>query len=135
AGSVEAPEAEGARAGDAAVDANATPGAGRGRTILVIEDDAAFAGAVKDLAASLDFDCLVTDNALDGLALAREHRPQGILLDIGLPDQSGLAVLEQLKRDPATRPIPVHVISASDHTQAALELGAIGYIVKPAMPE
>src|SRR5690606_14717174 len=78
AGSVEAPEAEGARAGDAAMDANATPGAGRGRTILVIEDDAAFAGAVKDLAASLDFDCLVTDNALDGLALARQHRPQGI---------------------------------------------------------
>ncbi len=107
----------------------------RGRTILLIEDDAAFADAVKDLAASLDFDCLVTDNALDGLALARERMPQGILLDIGLPDQSGLAVLEQLKRDPRTRPIPVHVVSAADHTQAALELGAIGYIVKPAMPE
>ncbi len=107
----------------------------RGRSILVIEDDAAFADVVKDLAAALDFDCVVTDNALDGLAIARERLPQGILLDIGLPDQSGLAVLEQLKRDPRTRPIPVHVVSASDHTQAALELGAIGYIVKPAMPE
>src|SRR5690606_34160588 len=54
----------------------------RGRTILVIEDDRVFADVVKDLAATLDFDCLVTDNALDGLALARERQPQGILLDI-----------------------------------------------------
>src|SRR5690606_10824230 len=107
----------------------------RGRSILVIEDDAAFADVVKDLAAALDFDCVVTDNALDGLAIARERLPPGILLDIGLPDQPGLPVLEQLKRDPRTRPIPVHVVSASDHTQAALELGAIGYIVMPAMPE
>ena len=107
----------------------------RGRTILIIEDDATFANIVKDLARELDFDCVITDNALEGLALARELVPNGILLDIGLPDRSGLAVLEQLKRDPMTRPIPVHIVSASDHTQVALELGAIGYIMKPAMPE
>jgi signal transduction histidine kinase/DNA-binding response OmpR family regulator len=107
----------------------------RGRTILVIEDDAAFAGIVKELAHNLDLDCVIANNALDGLALARELQPKGILLDLGLPDRSGLAVLEQLKRDPLTRPIPVHIVSASDYTQVALELGAIGYIMKPAMPE
>ena len=107
----------------------------RERTILLIEDDDSFAAVVKDLASELDFDCVATDNALDGLALARELQPRGILLDIGLPDRSGLAVLEQLKRDPATRPIPVHVVSASDHTQVALELGAIGYVQKPVMPQ
>ena len=52
-------------------------------------------------------------------------------LDVGLPAQSGLAVLERLKRDVATRHIPVHVVSAADHTQTALSLGAIGYLVKP----
>jgi signal transduction histidine kinase/DNA-binding response OmpR family regulator len=116
-------------------DSDGAGAARQGRTILIIEDDAAFAAIVKDLARELDFDCVVTDNALKGLALARDLLPKGILLDIGLPDRSGLAVLEQLKRDPLTRPIPVHIVSASDHTQVALELGAIGYIMKPAMPQ
>jgi len=107
----------------------------RGRTILIIEDDDTFAEIVKNLAGELDFDSVTTGNALEGLALARELLPEGILLDLGLPDRSGLAVLEQLKRDPITRPIPVHVVSASDHTQVALELGAVGYIMKPAMRE
>ena len=114
-----------------AADAAALQAPQRGRTILLIEDDPAFAGIVKELAQELDLDCVTTDNALEGLALARELLPKGILLDLGLPDRSGLAVLEQLKRDPATRPIPVHIVSASDHTQVALELGAIGYIMKP----
>jgi len=136
AGASAARPAEGGHAGEPADGAN--PGnraPDRGRTILVIEDDPAFAGIVKELAQGLDFDCVSADNALAGLALARELQPKGILLDLGLPDRSGLAVLEQLKRDPLTRPIPVHIVSASDHTQVALELGAIGYIVKPAMPE
>ena len=107
----------------------------RGRTILIIEDDDTFAEIVKNLALELDLDCVISNNALEGLALARQLLPKGILLDLGLPDRSGLAVLEELKRDPLTRPIPVHVVSASDHTQVALELGAIGYIMKPAMRE
>ena len=122
-------------AGDSREIAGDTSNARQGRTILIIEDDATFAAIVRDLARDLDFDCVITDNALAGLSLARELLPKGILLDIGLPDRSGLAVLEQLKRDPMTRPIPVHIVSASDHTQVALELGAIGYIMKPAMPE
>jgi CheY-like chemotaxis protein len=54
-----------------------------------------------------------------------------VLLDIELPDTSGLAVLESLKRNPLTRHIPVHMVSVADHTQTALELGAIGYALKP----
>jgi CheY-like chemotaxis protein len=75
---------------------------------------------------------LVAGTAQEALQLAREFRPSGILLDIGLPDASGLAVLEQLKRDPATRPIPVHMVSALDRAQTARELGAIGHLMKPA---
>ena len=54
-----------------------------------------------------------------------------MVLDVGLPDQSGLAVLDRLKRDVATRHIPIHVVSASDHAQTALSLGAVGYMLKP----
>ncbi len=107
----------------------------RGRLILVIEDDMAFAGILYELAHELDFDCAVAAGADEGLTLARELAPSGILLDVGLPDASGLAVLESLKRDPATRHIPIHVVSASDHVQTALELGAIGYALKPVQRE
>src|SRR5690606_29182682 len=56
-------------------------------------------------------------------------------LDVGLPDQSGLSVLERLKRDPAIRHIPVHMVSVHDRSQTALELGAVGYMLKPAARE
>ncbi|HEY4015303.1 MAG TPA: response regulator [Polyangiaceae bacterium] len=102
-----------------------------GRLILAVEDDAAFARVLFDLAHELDFDCVVAPTAEDGLHLARELQPSGILLDIGLPDASGLSVLERLKRDPATRHVPIHVVSASDNAQTAFELGAVGYAVKP----
>jgi CheY-like chemotaxis protein len=69
------------------------------------------------------------------MLLARELLPQGILLDVGLPDGSGLSVLERLKRDPATRHIPVHMISVNDLRQTAMELGAVGYALKPVRHE
>ncbi len=62
-------------------------------------------------------------------------QPSGILLDIGLPDQSGLTVLEWLKHDPLTRHIPIHIVSATDHADVALHLGAIGYTLKPSARE
>ncbi len=106
-----------------------------GRLILVVEDDVEFSRALVNLAHELDFDCVVAGTAEEGLALAAELRPSGILLDIGLPDVSGLSVLERLKRDPATRHIPVHVVSGMDRGQVALELGAVGYLIKPATRE
>jgi len=106
-----------------------------GRLILAVEDDVEFARALVALAHDLDFDCVVASTAEQALALAGELRPSGILLDIGLPDSSGLSVLERLKRDPATRHIPVHVVSALERTQVALELGAVGFLIKPATRE
>ncbi len=106
-----------------------------GRMILVVEDDVTFAEALVGMAHELDFDCVVAQSAEEALALASELRPNGILLDIGLPDVSGLSVLERLKRDPATRHIPVHVVSGLERSQVALELGAIGYVIKPATRE
>jgi CheY-like chemotaxis protein len=106
-----------------------------GRLILVVEDDPVFARALVELAHELDFDCIVAGSADEALVLAASHGPSGVLLDIGLPDVSGLSVLERLKRDPSTRHIPVHVVSATEQAHLAMELGAVGHLLKPATRE
>jgi signal transduction histidine kinase/DNA-binding response OmpR family regulator/CHASE3 domain sensor protein len=106
-----------------------------GRLVLVIEDEPGFAQALFDLAHELGYRCIVSGTAGDALRVAQERAPHAILLDIGLPDRSGLAVLQELKAHPKTRHIPVHVVSASDRSEAALHLGAIGYAVKPTTRE
>jgi signal transduction histidine kinase/CheY-like chemotaxis protein/CHASE3 domain sensor protein len=101
------------------------------RSLLIIEDDVAFARVIFDLAHELEFKGLVATTAEDGLALARHYYPSAIVLDVGLPDRSGLAVLDALKRDARTRHIPVHIASVTDFTQTALQMGAAGYALKP----
>jgi CheY-like chemotaxis protein/CHASE3 domain sensor protein len=102
-----------------------------GRLALVIEDDEAFAMIMKDVAREAGFQCLVAGTALHGFELAKRHLPTGIILDMRLPDHTGLSVLDRLKRDPQTRHIPVHVISAADYTETALSMGAAAYLLKP----
>ncbi|MGV3571676.1 MAG: response regulator [Ramlibacter sp.] len=101
------------------------------RTVLVVEDDETFAHILFDLAHELGYRCLVTTHADEGCALAFEHLPDAVLLDMQLPDDSGLSVLQKLKEDPRTRHVPVHVISAEDRSETALSLGAVGYALKP----
>jgi signal transduction histidine kinase/DNA-binding response OmpR family regulator len=101
------------------------------RLILVIEDDLRFAAILVDLAHEMAFQCVVTHSAGEGVRAALEYRPSAILLDMNLPDHSGLGVLDQLKHDSRTRHIPVHVLSVADYIQEAMERGAIGYDLKP----
>ena len=111
--------------------APAAPRRAGARSILVIEDDVRFAQILSDLAREMDFDCHLAHNAADGLAYAMHSLPSAIVLDVNLPDFSGLGVLDQLKRNPATRHIPVHVVSVADYSQEALGRGAVGYALKP----
>ncbi|MBY0409580.1 MAG: response regulator, partial [Burkholderiaceae bacterium] len=76
-------------------------------------------------------ECHLAHNAADGLAMATQLLPSAIVLDVNLPDFSGLGVLDQLKRNPVTRHIPVHVASVADYSQEAMGLGAVGYALKP----
>jgi CheY-like chemotaxis protein/CHASE3 domain sensor protein len=108
------------------------PGA---RLILVVEDDASFGLILRDLAHEMGFQAIVVQSAGDALLAVAQFQPSAILLDIHLPDFSGLGVLDQLKRNPRARHIPVHVVSVADYRREALELGAVGYALKPAKRE
>ncbi|RIX85231.1 response regulator [Acidovorax cavernicola] len=106
------------------------------RRVLVIEDEPQFAHILYDLAHELGYRCLVAHGAADGFELATQFVPDAILLDMRLPDSTGLDVLQKLKDSPHTRHIPIHVVSAADNAQAAaLHMGAIGFALKPATRE
>jgi CheY-like chemotaxis protein/signal transduction histidine kinase len=109
--------------------------AGGARTLLVVEDDLAFAGVLYDLAHEMRYRCLVATTAHEALQLATGLLPRAILLDIRLPDDSGLSVLQFLKDDPRTRHIPVHIVAGEDFSEVALHMGAIGFAVKPTTRE
>lgn len=104
---------------------------GESRVVLVVEDDESFAKILYDIAREQNFQCLIATTAEEALTITRQYAPHAVILDVGLPDNSGLSVLDRLKRDPKTRHIPVHVVSAGDYERTALSLGATGYLLKP----
>ena len=98
--------------------------------LLIIEDDPEFVGIFTKLAGKHNFGCLHSLTGKQGIALAREHKPSAIILDLGLPDMDGRDVLSQLKTDEATQHIPVHIVSSRDPC-SAISAGADGYLMKP----
>jgi signal transduction histidine kinase/DNA-binding response OmpR family regulator/CHASE3 domain sensor protein len=105
------------------------------RNILVVEDDLSFAEILRDLARELGFLCIATHTGADAIAAAQRFRVHAIILDMNLPDRPGLQVLNALKRNPATRHIPVHGVSVEDFSRQAMSLGAVGYALKPVRRE
>ncbi len=105
------------------------------RTLLVVEDDLKFAKVVLDQAREFGYQCVVAVTADEALALVKSAAPCAVVLDINLPDHSGLSVLDRLKRDPETRHLPVHVMSVADMAKEALSMGAMGYALKPVTRE
>lgn len=101
------------------------------KLILVVENEMQFAHILYDLAHELNYYCLVANSADEAFDLAIEHRPTAILLDMKLPEQSGLSVLGRLKDEPLTRHIPVHVLSVEEKSSVALRMGAASYALKP----
>jgi signal transduction histidine kinase/DNA-binding response OmpR family regulator/HAMP domain-containing protein len=104
-----------------------TPG---DKVLLTIEDDVRFIPLLMEMARERGFKVVVAPRGDKGLNLARELRPAAITLDIRLPDMAGWLVLSRLKYDPATRHIPVHVISVDEDYRRGLALGAESYLEK-----
>ncbi|MBA2462596.1 MAG: response regulator, partial [Actinobacteria bacterium] len=105
------------------------------KVVLIVEDDAEFASTELAIARERGFKGLVALRGDTGLALAREFRPDAIVLDMYLPVLDGWTVLDRLKRYPSTRHIPVHIVSAGEERQPALLAGAAAFIQKPASLE
>jgi len=109
------------------------------KVILIVEDDTYFAKALLDFTRKQNYKGIVAVRGDTGIQLARTYNPRGILLDIQLPVRDGWEVMEELKRDPKTRHIPVHIMSSFEAKKESLKKGAVDFISKPVafeqMPE
>jgi len=100
-------------------------------TILIVDDDAAGTELVCRMLAGEGFRAVPAASGEEGLRLARELRPDLILLDVLMPSADGWAVLSQLKADPLLADIPVVMISVTSEKALGFAVGAADYLVKP----
>jgi len=92
--------------------------------LLIVDDDPHYARILLGLAREQGLQGIVANRGQAALALAREFRPTAITLDVFLPDMLGWTVLNSLKLDPATRHIPVQMLSVEEEQQHGLSHGA-----------
>ncbi|HYE86138.1 MAG TPA: response regulator, partial [Vicinamibacterales bacterium] len=104
-------------------------------TLLIVDDDPHYARILLGMAREKGFKGIVANRGQAALALARQYRPTAITLDVFLPDMLGWTILNNLKLDPATRHIPVQMLSIEEERQHGLSHGAFSYLVKPATTE
>ena len=103
--------------------------------LLIVEDDPHYARVLCDLSRDKGFKVLVAPRGAEALALAREFRPTAVSLDVFLPDMLGWTVLNHLTQDPATRHIPVQMLTLDEDRHHGLARGAFAFVTKPTTPE
>jgi signal transduction histidine kinase/CheY-like chemotaxis protein/HAMP domain-containing protein len=101
------------------------------QVLLMVENDPRFASILLAAAREKKFTGIVTTRGSDALDLVERFKPAAITLDLHLPDVDGWTVLERLKRNPATRHIPVQILSAEDDRARGFRCGAFEYLIKP----
>lgn len=104
------------------------------KTILIVEDNGLNMQLLCDVLDYGGFRTLSAMNGATALSLAREHRPDLVLMDIQLPDMSGLDVTRWIKRDPSLRHIPVVAVTGfamQGDEDRILGEGCDGYVSKP----
>jgi two-component system cell cycle response regulator DivK len=104
------------------------------KTVLIVEDNELNMKLFHDLLTAYGYATIQTRNGMDALALARTHRPDLILMDIQLPEVSGLEVTKWLKDDDALAEIPVVAVTAfamKGDEQRIRQGGCEAYISKP----
>ncbi len=102
--------------------------------ILIVEDNPRNLKLARDLLNHAGYRTLEATNAEDGLALARAHRPDLVLMDVQLPGMDGVQGLNRLRADPATNGIPVVAVTAfamKEDRARFLAAGFDGYLEKP----
>ena len=105
-------------------------------TLLIVDDEKHNRLLLTELFES-EYKIIQAKNGVQALEKARQHQPDLILLDVLMPEMDGMAVLRELKREDATRRIPVIFVTALDSAEdeeKGLNLGAVDYISKPFHP-
>jgi CheY-like chemotaxis protein/signal transduction histidine kinase/HAMP domain-containing protein len=105
------------------------------RVLLVVSPEPELAAAAAASGRQNRFKVVVGHRGDEALALVRDYQPDAIVLDTQLPGMDGFGLLEELKRQPQTRHIPVHIFSSIGGRQSALSAGAIAYLDKPVTTE
>ncbi len=100
--------------------------------LLIVEDDPHYARILVELARNNGFKVLTATHGTEAIQLANEYNPTAISLDVQLPDMLGWTVLGELKRNPATRHIPVQMVTLDDDRRHGLSRGAFAFLTKPA---
>ena len=95
--------------------------------VLVVEDNEKNRKLVRDVLQFHGYEILETDNAEEGIKLARERQPALILMDFHLPGMNGIEALAQLRAEPATKGIPVIAVTASAMTEDRKRIIAAGF--------
>lgn len=107
--------------------------------VVIIEDEVHIQRLLSFVIQKLGFDTEVFSSGPEGLQRVRDGvRPAAVMLDIMMPGMNGLEVLQNLKKDEATRGIPVVMLTAMAQENVVLQgikLGAIDYIRKPFHPQ
>ena len=101
--------------------------------VLIVEDDKMIGSMYKTKLESEGFEIFLADNGEAGLELAKQEKPDIIMLDIILPLLDGFSVLEELKKDASTKNIPVVMLtnlSTDEDKEKGKEMGAADYLVK-----
>jgi len=101
------------------------------KTVLIVEDDTPFAKALLNYTRKRGYKGITTVRGDYALELAKQYQPVAILLDIHLPMKDGWDVMAELKADPITRHIPVHIMSSVDAKKESRLKGAVDFISKP----
>lgn len=105
------------------------------KVILIVEDDTNFAIALLKFARLQNYKGVVVVRGDQALSAAMQYRPAAILLDVQLPVKDGWKVMDELKSNPQTKPIPVHMMSSLHVKKESLMKGAIDFINKPVAME
>lgn len=104
------------------------------QTVLVIEDDEMNMKLVRTLLKLGEFSILEATSAEAGIALAKAHLPDLVLMDLQLPGMDGLCATRTLKNDASTASLPIVALTAfamQGDNERALEAGCVGYLTKP----
>jgi two-component system cell cycle response regulator DivK len=104
------------------------------RRILIVEDHPLNLKLLRDLLEAHGYETLETGDGLEALNLARQSRPDLILMDLQLPDISGLEVTRWLRREAGTKNTPIIAVTAfamREDEKKALDSGCDAYLVKP----